>query len=147
MPTCRTATPRDLPSVAQFYRDVGYGSEISEDDSLLVAEDATGLVAAVRLCEEFGVVVLRGMHVAPDLQRAGVGTQLLAAAAKAIGGRACFCVPYSHLQRFYAQIGFRTLKDAEAPGFLRARAEGYRANGYEVVVMGTEPGTPASADN
>jgi len=132
---CRTATSDDRAAVAALYRDAGYTGGIAEGDEVLVTEEVGRIVAAVRLCEEHGVVVLRGMFVAADRQRGGVGARLLDAVVEALGERACLCVPFSHLQSFYERIGFRTIEETEAPAFLRERVSRYRESGYEVVVM------------
>lgn len=135
MTTYRVATKAQLPEVTQFYRTNGYGADVSAGDHVLIAEVEEKIVGVVRVCEEGGTVVLRGMHVMHELQGRGIGTALLSQAAEAIGGRSCYCVPYAHLQSFYSRIGFHMAGPERTPVFLRRRREEYRARGLDVVVM------------
>lgn len=128
------AAPGDLPEVAAFYQSVGYSGVARAEDEIHVGREQGRIVGVVRLCEEESVLVLRGMYVAADRRGQGVGPALLAAVSRGIGERACWCVPYSHLERFYSHAGFRTVDASEAPPFLNERAERYRANGQEVVI-------------
>jgi predicted N-acetyltransferase YhbS len=107
-------------------RDSGDSSHLARIDGVLVG--------AVRLCEEEGALVLRGMHVAPGEQGNGIGRALLEACCSAIGDRECWCVPYTHLRAFYAAVGFAEVSTGAAPDFLVQRAESYRSQGQGVLV-------------
>jgi GNAT superfamily N-acetyltransferase/SAM-dependent methyltransferase len=120
---------------AQAYRRWGHDGVVASDDELLRAHRDGDLIGLVRLAPEHGVLVLRGMHVAPHARRAGVGHALLEAAVRVIGDRACFCMPYTHLARFYAGAGFQALASDGAPDFLRKRLQQSLAQGLDVCVM------------
>jgi len=92
-------------------------------------------VAHVRLCLECGRIVLRAMRVRDDLQRLGLGRQLLSAAETWIGDAEAFCLPYSHLERFYASIGFRRVPSEDLPEHLQARLAEYSGRGRRVIGM------------
>jgi hypothetical protein len=54
-----------------------------------------------------------------------------------LGDRECYCIPYSHLVGFYAQIGFAEMAPVAAPAFLAERLADYRRRrGLDVVIMG-----------
>ena len=64
-------------TVIAFLKCEGYIQPIGESDRLFVSELAGVIVGAVRLCQDEGVLVLRGMRVRGTVQRQGVGTHLL----------------------------------------------------------------------
>jgi GNAT superfamily N-acetyltransferase len=124
-----------LEEVTCFYRQAGYGGIVGEDDTMLGARAAGCLVGVVRLALENSSLVLRGMQVEAEFQRQSTGSKLLEAAVEVIGGRECWCIPYSHLSAFYAKGGFVEVPSSGAPGFLADRLERYRTSGRSVVVM------------
>lgn len=127
--------PRALAQVRAFYEQVGYGGGATEKDRVLVARIGESLVGAVRLCQEHGVTVLRGMHIAPACQHQGIGRALLARCVPWLEGGEAFCLPYAHLVGFYREAGFEPLPKAALPPFLRARLEGYLGTGQQVLAM------------
>ncbi len=139
MVVTREACPGDFERLAAFYRDNGYAPPISPADVIVVAEVAGNegaLCGAVRLCDERGVLVLRGMRVCEDMRRQGIGTRLLHAVEPVIGARECFCIPHRYLRSFYGQIGFVDIEPTDPPEFLRERWARYRREyGLDVVLM------------
>ena len=117
----------ELEAIERFYREGSYAAGVQAGDRVVLAESEREVIALVRLVHEQGVLVLRGMRTRTALQRTGVGTQLLQAAAAAIGAEPCYCIPWRHLRDFYARIGFRELEPARAPAFLRERLKEYDA--------------------
>jgi N-acetylglutamate synthase-like GNAT family acetyltransferase len=132
--TIRVGTTRDIGKAAALYRHLGYGGGIQATDRLVLAEARGRLVGLLRLALEQGTTVLRGMRVVPALQRRGVGTAILRAAAKELGAEACYGIAYVHLKSFYAQIGFREISPAEAPSFLADRLARYRSERPEAAL-------------
>lgn len=133
--TVRLGTADDLLQVHDLYKEWGYRSAAHASDTLIVAEHDRRIVGVVRLTIEYGHRMLRGMRVQPAFQRTGVGTQMLELAAKHIGARECFGIPYTHLLPFYARIGFAEILPSEAPPFLVERSESYRAEGLKVAMI------------
>ena len=131
----RIAGPEELERVREAYREWGYGGGAGPADVILVAERDGLLIGVVRRTTEFGVVMLRGMQVAPDVQRQGIGRKLLQAFLQQLGGQECYCVPYAHLVGFYGRIGFEVWPLEQGPAFLRDRIAGYRARGLNVTLM------------
>lgn len=108
-----------------FYKRVGYVQPVTPDAKIVAALLPGGDIAGVvRLEEEDGVLVLRGMQVAPELQCAGVGVRMIKRLEEKIDGE-CWCMPHDWLAGFYGKIGFRQVAAEEAPAFLRER---FRAN-------------------
>jgi N-acetylglutamate synthase-like GNAT family acetyltransferase len=140
MLTCRRAELADLTRVAAFYRAVAYGGVLHANDEILLIEDDVDLVGAVRLAQENGVIVLRGMRVLPSHQGTGLGTRLLGAVGAALGDRSCYCIPYAHLVGFYAQIGFAEVDVGKAPAFLGARLQDYRRSREQAFTIMLRPG-------
>jgi N-acetylglutamate synthase-like GNAT family acetyltransferase len=130
----RVATAADLNAVQAFYGSVGYSPAIDPANKILVAELEGHLVGALRLCEEHGVLVLRGMQVHRTRQRRGIGTQLLDFAITHMD-RACFCLSFEHTVEFYRRAGFAPVPETELPPFLRERVIRYRGKGDNVVPM------------
>jgi GNAT superfamily N-acetyltransferase len=132
----RKARPEDHRKVVTFYRAHDYTPAIGRGDLIVVAEREGALCAAVRLCEEHGTLVLRGMRVVEGQRRRGIGTDLLKAAVLQIGDRECFCIAHRSLRSFYARVGFGEIKATEAPAFLHRRCSGYRREfGLDVIIL------------
>jgi GNAT superfamily N-acetyltransferase len=135
----RRARACELQRIQAFYRSTGYGGGVSPEDRVFVAEHASALLGAVRLVREHGVTVLRGMRVAEDSRRRGVGTQLLAAVRDALADEECFCLPYRHLIAFYGQIGFACSEPSAGPPFLAQRLAQHHARSAGDFVLMRRP--------
>ncbi len=129
------AGPQDCEAIAGLYREAGYGASVQADDTVIVAKAGAVLVGVVRLCPEEGVTVLRGMQVRTSFQGQGIGMRLLDACAPHLAKTEAFCLPYSHLERFYAAAGFARVHGGGLPGFLGQRLAAYRERGQAVIAM------------
>ena len=69
--TFRLASLAEHPRVQAAYAAWGYRRRVFPDDIVYVAQNGGEFVAAVRRTQEHGLVLLRGMHVAPEYQRTG----------------------------------------------------------------------------
>jgi GNAT superfamily N-acetyltransferase len=135
MPRIEVIHAAGLAQVRAFYEQVRYGGGVSDADTVLAAFAGERVVGAVRLCVEHGVVVLRGMFVAPDCQRLGIGRALLGRCLPWLNRGEAFCLPYDHLVGFYARAGFEPVPIDALPSFLRERLVAYLANGQKVIGM------------
>lgn len=131
----RVATVDDLDNVRAAYRAWDYRGSIGPNDKVFVAEGDGELLGIVRLAQEGETYVLRGMQVSPSSQRQGIGTALLHELMKRLGGAECYCVPYAHLDGFYARVGFCECLSESAPRFLANRLSQYREGGLKVILM------------
>lgn len=131
----RRAGRDDLPVLAAFYQACGYRAPLSADAVNLMLEQGTQLLAAVRLCREGGVMVLRGMQVCADVQRKGLGRQLLQACTPYLDDGVAYCLPYAHLQAFYGAVGFQAVGLEALPDFLAQRLRGYLGEGQAIIAM------------
>lgn len=139
-PSVRRCRNDELTLARAFYRSVGYEGGIQDSDCVVVAVDHTGdIVGVVRLADEEGEMILRGMFVAAHLQRRGVGHQLLGEVAVQLADRPCWCLPYAHLVDFYGLIGFRGVDPSSAPKHLRERLVEARRKWGDIIVMRREP--------
>ena len=124
-------TARELKALNAFYADpvIGYkgNGKVVASDIVLVVEIEGELVGCVRLCMEEGVSVLRSMNIHPQYQRRGLGTRMLTALELMMKGGPCWCLALSHLETFYANIGFRHVPSTEGPLHLQKRFDEYRA--------------------
>lgn len=127
--------PGELARIAGFYEAVGYGGGVSPADVTLAAYKDGQLAGVVRLCDEHGVIVLRGMQVAPEFQRQGIGRALLARCLPWLDRGTAWCLPYDHLARFYGEAGFEPAPPDALPAFLSERLAGYLASGQRVMAM------------
>jgi GNAT superfamily N-acetyltransferase len=118
-----------------LYRKTGYSGTVSPDDLVLVAVAQNQIIGAVRLCQEFGTTVLRGMYILKEFQRKGIGTLLLRASEKHLTKCTCYCIPYRHLETFYGQCAFKKIDVLKAPGGMAKRLEEYTSKGLDVILM------------
>jgi GNAT superfamily N-acetyltransferase len=128
---------QDLARIQAFYGAVGYGGGVSAADISFAATAGGEMIGVVRLCEEDGVTVLRGMHVAPGFQRQGIGRALLAHCMPWLDRGPAYCLPYEHLIGLYGQAGFVSAAADTLPRFLAARLERYLLSGQRVIAMAT----------
>ena len=119
----------------ELYLRWGYHGGIADSDIVYVARVNGQSVALVRRTFEEGVLMLRGMQVAPEFQRRGLGTRLLDRFVADLPPVDCYCIPFAHLTGFYARAGFEVIDESRAPDFLRERAARYRAEKREVILM------------
>jgi len=141
MISIRTASDQDRDRIDSFYAETGYTQAINENDVFLLADNGGEICGAVRVCQEQGILVLRGMRVSQPLQRRGVGTQLLYKTVELIASQACYCIPHRYLREFYEQAGFDEIDPATGPIFLRERLAIYRQNqGLDVILMKRDAG-------
>jgi GNAT superfamily N-acetyltransferase len=127
----RRASADDFLDVLRMYAAWQYAGEAQPDDAIFIARHGDRLIGVVRLVDEGGTTVLRGMRVEPEFQRQRVGTKLLDVAMAALGPHECYCIPYAHLIDFYGRAGFAAIAPGEAPRFLAERLERYRQRGPE----------------
>jgi GNAT superfamily N-acetyltransferase len=128
--------------VLSIYAAFGYRRAIDPADTVWLAEGGEDAVGIVRVAEEQGTLVLRGMRIVEHARRQRLGTRMLEAIAAWLGDRECYCVPYPHLVDFYGQIGFNVLEPAVAPEFLAERVAEYRRSGQEAILMRRPPARP-----
>jgi GNAT superfamily N-acetyltransferase len=133
--TVRLAQRADLERIRNAYETWGYGGGINSEDVAWLAEVVDELIGVVRVAPENGILVLRGMRIAEQWRRRGVGTRMLDVVGEWLGSRECYCVPYAHLIEFYGQIGFVEVAPAATPSFLAARLTEYRYRALNVTIM------------
>jgi adenylate kinase family enzyme/N-acetylglutamate synthase-like GNAT family acetyltransferase len=125
------------PHVDTFYENSGRSARARPGDVLLVAIDEGGeILGCVRYCVEEGTPMLRSMLVAERARKRGVGAALLAQfdsflREQKVAG--IYCVPFTHLESFYASIGFKRVENG--PKFLLARLDEYRHAGQSALLM------------
>ena len=135
MITVRSIDRSEFSRVLSFYQETEYKGGLTESDQVVIAERHGKLLAAVRLCEETGELVLRGMWVSTSVQRQGIGTRLLEGLVPFLRDRVCYCLPYRYLKEFYGTIGFVELNPTDAPYPLQERLEHYRTMGLDSIIM------------
>lgn len=140
--TVRVAQREELERVNRAYAAWGYPAGAAQEDTVVIAERGSDLVGLVRGTVEHGVQLLRGMYVAPQAQRQGVGSALLHRFVEKLGEHDCYCIPYAHLTNLYGAGGFQPLAPEDAPDFLATRLAEYRNDGGDVLLM-KRPGREA----
>ena len=135
MITVRSVDRSEFDRVLGFYQETGYSGGLGDSDQVVIAERHDKLLGAVRLCEEAGAVVLRGMRVSTSIRRQGVGTRLLEGLVPFLPDTICYCLPHRYLKQFYGTIGFVELDPADAPGLLQERLKHYRRMGVDSLIM------------
>lgn len=119
-----------------FYKQVGYAQTLAPDHFYMTARCEKELVGIVRIVQEEGTWVLRGMQIRPDYQFYGVGTKLLSALEKHLSDKECYGIPYAWLEKFYNKIGFEKVDPAQgAPSFLVRRLQEGLASKNKLILM------------
>ncbi len=120
------SAPGDIDQVREFYKKVDYDSYINPECRIVVARHDGEIIGVARVCMENSIRMLRGMEVAPEFQRQGIGSRILLLINSILKNQECLVLPYGHLEYFYSQIGFKKIKEEDSPGFLQERIAGYR---------------------
>ena len=137
--TIHSSKASEIGGLANFYRISGYGGSVAPEDRVVYATQEDRIIGAGRLCEQEGVLVLRGMRVLKEYRGRGVGSAILDSLVRAGSSRERYCIPYSNLRHFYAAKGFEEIKPLEAPNFICKRFRCYRARGLDVIIMWRKP--------
>jgi N-acetylglutamate synthase-like GNAT family acetyltransferase len=124
--------------VNPFYAKYGSQGEARETDLFFLAFRRESLVGSVRYCVEEQTHLLRTMLVAEPERSRGIARSLLTTFAEYLQEkniRPVYCLPYSHLKDFYAQVGFNVILPEQTPGFLLKRLADYKAAGRSCLCM------------
>jgi GNAT superfamily N-acetyltransferase len=131
----RFAEINEYPLVRRHYEACGYGGGLGDNDAVVIAIDEQ-IIGAVRICNEYGLKILRGMYIKPSSQKKGTGSAMLKFLADNLDMYGCYCLPYKHLEAFYSIIGFQKILPEDAPEFLSKRLEEYLSKGSkEIIIM------------
>jgi N-acetylglutamate synthase-like GNAT family acetyltransferase len=130
----RRAHQSDAKAIGELYASLAPNIRVDEEIQV-IAENGGLAVGIVRLVDEEGHLVLRGMNVRPECQRQGIGKRMLVELQGHIDERDCYCLPFSHLEDFYGTIGFERIGKDQAPDHLAKRLERYTAMGLDVIIM------------
>ena len=132
--------PIAYPLANRFYKQAGEKGKTQRSDEVYVARAEQKIIAAVRLCPMVGGgVLLRSLAVLPEYRRTGVGTQFMNYVVSEIGGRECWCYPFSWLQTFYETSGFQRVSPDDAPETIRTPFENYQRQGRDIIIMVLNP--------
>jgi N-acetylglutamate synthase-like GNAT family acetyltransferase len=133
--TIRRALPHERDRVNAFYASEGRSVTVEEGESWVLALEDEQVIGVLRVCCEEGHQVLRTVQIAGPKQRQGIGREMLDCAAPLLEPGPSFCLPYAYLTDFYGRIGFVEIPERDAPPHLRARLQGYRQDGRDMIVM------------
>ena len=122
----------------QFYREQGYHSGWSSSERAFIATNDDEIVGSVKVEVGNGISVLRGMYVAKGYQGNGFGTEFLKHIEPILNETISYCMPFSHLGKFYGQIGFQPVNPDSFPEYLAQRYRGYEEKGYQIIAMRRE---------
>ncbi len=127
--------PSDFQKAQDFYSSVGYTPKIQQSDIVLCAFEESKIIGVVRIAHEHEVLVLRGMMIAEEHQRQGLGTKMIKKLEHSIGKNDCFCIPHDWLEGFYGQIGFIKTEDCLGPKHLQTRLIEVRKEHPHLILM------------
>ena len=116
----------------------GSRARAREDDLFFLAMIENSLAGCVRYCVESGTPMLRSMMVDEQQRRMGIGLKLLQEFAAYLDRNQIqnvYCLPYAHLETFYARAGFLRVHPGEAPAFLQERLQDYTWTGTRCICM------------
>ena len=129
-------TAADL--VNPFYEKHGSKGRARPHDTFFMAMQEGQLIGCVRFCVEENTPLLRTMMVHEEYRRKGIGRLLLEEFRRFLdskGIKNVYCIPYTHLEKFYGTIGFKKIKSIASPSFLNERAQMYDPSGGRYIIM------------
>lgn len=134
-----------LQLVNKFYKSCRYSAKAGRGDRVFCVKSKTTIVAALKLVPQeiqFADTTqhwlfLRSMCVDPSLRSCGIGSLLLKNIADEITATASYCFPFTHLEGFYASIGFvlRDPSDLTIPSQIRQSYARLVSQGRKVHLM------------
>lgn len=120
----RWSRAEDLGWANQCYASIGFALS-TRDDLIAVAEAdgrRVGLGRIVPISNDVGE--LGGMYVIPDYRGHSVARHLVSFLLERSGHRQLFCIPFLHLEPFYAEFGFeRAAAELEVPAPIAQKLE------------------------
>lgn len=131
----RPALPTEKDLVNGFYASEGRTVRVESGEQWVIALEDAKVIGVLRLCVEEGHQVLRTVQVTESRRGQGIGRRMLDCVPALLQPRPSFCLPYSHLIRFYGRIGFVPIPTHEAPEHLQTRLVGYLSQGRDMIVM------------
>jgi|GEM_PF-859093 len=144
--TLKQLQPDQFPALQRFYKQNGYkGKPGGKDQIWCLMDTEQQIVAAVRLCQQAGELILRGVWVDKQLRGKGLGAELLSQLAATGTLTECYCFPYVGLEGFYQQAGFEVVPTA--PAQLNSLLERYNRKGEQVCLMHFNKPHPAGIDD
>ena len=118
-----------------FYKDVGYHSNWSPTERAFCSLINNEVVGAVKVENIHSVSILRGMYLTEQIRNKGYGSKFIQFIEPILNKTTSFCIPFAHLEQFYAQIGFKKIKMQQLPLFLQKRFVTYESNGHTIIAM------------
>lgn len=126
------------PIVDLFYEQEGKSHRARNSDLFFAAFIENTIVGVCRFCVEENTPMLRSMIVHAPLRSHKIGAKILESFAQYLDKnnyRSTYCIPYDHLEKFYGLIGFKVIKEEDAPAFLQERIQGYRERNPEAFMI------------
>jgi GNAT superfamily N-acetyltransferase len=130
----RKSCKSDRDAIYDLYANLSPTIPVGEETQFIALDDDL-VLGIVRLTEEEGHFVLRGMNIQKGYKRQGLGKALLKELEPHINGRDCYCIPHAYLSEFYGTIGFEQIPLEEAPLHLQERHALYLSMGFDAVIM------------
>lgn len=124
-----------ISEIKRFYSSVEEYVEIGGNEQILTMRRGKSIVGSIRLVKHRSYYVLRTLNVAPSKQRQGIGTQLVRNLIKLVPEKSViYCLPYSHLERFYKKFGFKRITPKRLPQMMYRRYHDYIPD-FDVIAM------------
>lgn len=124
--------------VDPFYEQEGKTHRARNSDLFFAAFFENSIVGVCRFCIEENTPLLRSMIVHAPLRAQKIGAKILESFAQYLDDNKIgptYCLPYDHLGNFYGHIGFKVIKEEDAPAFLQERIQGYRERNSEAFMI------------
>jgi N-acetylglutamate synthase-like GNAT family acetyltransferase len=126
------------PIVDPFFEKEGKSYRARDIDLFFTAFIENTIVGACRFCIEENTPLLRSMIIHAPLRSQKIGAKILESFARYLDENKfgpTYCLPYDHLGNFYGLIGFKIIKDEEAPEFLEERVQRYRKDSSDAYMV------------
>jgi len=128
--------PIQLPLVNRFYKQCRYSAKANRSDEVYVLRLQGQIVAALRLSSKPEQhLFLRSMCVHPEHRRKGLGAALLKALGPVLAAQPVYCFPFSHLEVFYENAGFKRQVPESVASFIHDPWASYCRQGRDIIIM------------
>ncbi|EGU39789.1 GNAT family N-acetyltransferase [Vibrio scophthalmi] len=127
--------PIKLPLVSRLYKAHYPSGKAKKNEATIVGYQNNQLVCVVRFRPIEQYQLLTGMLVIPEQRAHGFGHQLLNYCQQTVCNSRTFCFAYPHLEEFYQQHGFITLREEQLPNGLSQLFTRYISSGKALIPM------------
>ena len=131
----RQLNPEHFPLAKKFYKQFGQPTKTNRNDLIYAAFSKSIMQACLRIAPCGDSRLLRGVFVAPNCRKAGLGRGLIAHALAHCELDEVWTFPYEHLHTLYKELNFEPVTAENAAPPIREAFEAYTKQGKNISLM------------